>query len=175
MDTADVADVLQSLKSHNHHDSGTVGVGNDAAGAVQSILCIALGNYQGYILIHAEGALVVYHYSTMLGDGLSKVLACSATSAGEGDVHTLEVIVVLKQFYLNFLATEGVFCSGATLAAEKQQFVNGEVALIQNAQEFLAYGAAGAYNCYSHLYVSLSVCRLLCLIICVQNYGKYYK
>jgi hypothetical protein len=57
---------------------------------------------------------------------------------------------VLEKLHLYLLATESVFCSGAALAAEKQKFVNGEVAFVQNAQEFLAYGATGTYNCYSH-------------------------
>ena len=150
VDAADVADVLQSLQGHYHHDGGAVGVGYDAAGAVLCVLGIALGHYQGHVLVHAECAGVVYHHGTVLGDGLGKLLARAATGAGEGNVHALEVIVVLEEFHFYLLATEGVFGSGAALAAEKQQFVNGEVAFIQNAQEFLTYGTAGAYNRYSH-------------------------
>ena len=151
VDAPDVADILQSLQGNNHHDCGTVGVGDDIAGTVQSILGIALGNYQGHILFHTEGAAVIYHHGTVLGNGLGKLLACTASCAGKSDIHTLEVVVMLQQLHFNFLSAEGILCSCTALASKEKQLVNGEISLIQNSQEFLTYGTAGTNNCNFHM------------------------
>ena len=57
---------------------------------------------------------------------------------------------MLQELYFYLLASECVLAPCATLAAEQQQFVDGEVSLVQYAQELLSYGTAGTYNCYSH-------------------------
>ena len=150
MNALDVADVLQCLKSHYHHDGGTVGVGNDVAGTVQRILSIALRHHERHILVHTEGTAVVNHHRTMLGNGLCIFLGRTATCTGKGDIHSLEIIIVLKQLHFNFLATERVLLPRATLAAEKQQFIDGKISLVEHTQELLSYGSACTYNCNSH-------------------------
>lgn len=41
--------------------------------------------------------------------------------------------------------------SCASLRTEEQQVVDGEIAFGQYAKKFLAYGTAGANNCYVHI------------------------
>ena len=50
-----MGDLLQWLEHHDHHDGGTVRVGDDATRTVQSILCVTLRHHEGHILIHTEG------------------------------------------------------------------------------------------------------------------------
>ena len=109
VDALDVRDFLQWLKHHDHHNGGAVGVGNDATRTVQRILGIALGHHQGYIVVHAESAGVVNHHSTILRDGLGKLLRRAGTSRGEGNVDILEIVVMLEQLHSQLLTAEGVF------------------------------------------------------------------
>ena len=115
VDALDVAELLQGLQHNHHHDGGAVGIGDDATGTLQGIGGIALGNHQGYIIIHTEGTAVVNHHAAVLGDGLGKLLRRAGTGRGKGDVDVLEVIVVLKQLHRQFLATERVLSTGRTL------------------------------------------------------------
>jgi hypothetical protein len=87
----------------------------------------------------------------MLGDGLCEPLGCAAASRCEGDINALEVIVVLQELHLVLLATETISAARAALAAKEHQLVNGEIALIKHAKEFLTYGTTGTYYCYFHL------------------------
>ena len=48
------------------------------------------------------------------------------------------------------LAAESVALSGAAFRTEESEVCNGEVLLVEDAEEFLSYGAAGADNCYIH-------------------------
>ena len=97
----------------------------------------------------------------MLRDGLGKLFAGASSGACEGDVNALEVIVVLQELDLNLLATESVFTSGTSLAAEEQQLVNREISLVQYAQEFLPNGTTGAYNRYLHILFKIGVFNIL--------------
>ena len=74
MDALDVTQLLNRLENHHHHDGSTVGVGNDATRTVEGIGSVALRHHQWHIIIHTEGTGVVNHYSTKLGDVLSKLL-----------------------------------------------------------------------------------------------------
>ena len=153
MDALDVRELFNGLKHNNHHDGGAVGVGNDAAGTVERVLGIALGHNQGHIGVHAEGRAVVNHHSAILGDGLGKLQTGVASGTGEGNVHILEVVVVLQQLYLNLLSTEIIFGAGTAGRAEQHQFVKGEVSLFQHSQELLSYSSAGTYNSYFHFFL----------------------
>ena len=146
----DVRQVLQGLQGHDHHDGGAVGVGYDASRTVECILGVAFGHHEGHILVHAEGAGVVYHHGSVLCDGVGKLLACAASGTGEGNIDALEVVVMLQEFHFYLLAPECVFTPCATLAAKEEQFVNGEISLVKHSQEFLPYGTTGAYNSHSH-------------------------
>ena len=141
MNTLDVADVLQWLEYNHHHNRRAVGVGNDATRTVQGILGITLRHHQGHIVVHTESTGVVNHHSTILGDGLGKLLRRTSTCRGEGNVNVLKVIVMLKQFNGQFLTTESIFSSGRTLRTKQHQFVHWEISLVKQAQEFLAYSA----------------------------------
>ena len=120
---------------------------------IKGIFGIAFGHNQRHILVHSEGAGVVNHHSSVLGDGFGKFFAGAASGAGEGDVNALEVIIVLQKLHLNLFASESVFSSRTPLATEQQQFVNREVSLVQYSQEFLPNGTAGTYNRDSHILV----------------------
>ena len=54
MNALDMTQIFQTLQGYHHHDSGTVGIGNDTSGTIQSILSITFGYHQGHILIHTE-------------------------------------------------------------------------------------------------------------------------
>ena len=136
-----MTDILQWLQYNHHHNRGAVGVGDDATRTLQRILSVTLRHYQGDIVIHAESAGVVNHYSTILRDGLSKLLRRTGTSRGEGDVDVLEVVVMLQQLYGQFLTAESIFSSGRTLRTKQHQFVHWEISLVKQAQEFLTYSA----------------------------------
>ena len=79
------------------------------------VVRIALRHYEGHILIHTESRRVVDHHSTILRNGLCKLLGGSCTCRGEGDINILKVIVMLKQFHLNLLTFERVLTAGTTL------------------------------------------------------------
>ena len=119
MDALDMRELLQWLQAYHHHYSGAVRVGDDAARTVEGILGIALWHYQWYILVHAERAGIVDHHGTILGDILTEFLGGACSGRSEGDVNTLEVVVMLKQFHLIFLTAEGVFRAGTTLRAKE--------------------------------------------------------
>ena len=70
----DVAEMLERLQHYNHHDSGAVRVGDDAARTVQSVLGVALGHNQWHVVAHAESRRVVDHHGAVLGDGLGELL-----------------------------------------------------------------------------------------------------
>ena len=157
VDALDVAETLQRLQNHDHHDGGAVGVGDDAARTVQGVLSVALGHHQGHVVVHAEGRAVVNHHTAVFCDVGGKFLAGAGTGTGEGDVDVLEVIVVLQQLHLQFLATEGVCSAGTALRAEQHQFIHREISLVEQAQKLLAHGARSAHNSYFHF---VFLCRV---------------
>ena len=154
VDALDVAQFFQRLQADHHHNGRTVRIGNDTTWAVQGILGVALRHHQGHILIHTEGAGVVNHHSSVFRNVGSKFLARTSTGRCERDVHTLEVVVVLKQFHFNFLSPEGILSPGGTLAAEQHQLIHREVSLIEDTQELLSHGTTYANNCYFHCLLS---------------------
>ena len=155
MNTPNMAQTLQGLKTYYHHDCCTVRVGNDATRTVQSILGVALRNDQRHICIHTEGTTIVNHHASILRNGLCKVLAGSATGTHKSYVNILEVVIMLQKLHLIFLSTELIFASGTAFAAKQYEVVHRELAFVKNTQKFLPYGAAGAHNCYSHLLICL--------------------
>ena len=102
-----MADVLNALQYHNHHDGGAVWIGNDSLWTNERILGIALGYYEGYVGVHAECRTVVNHHGTVLRDVGCKLLRCATTCRSEGDIYALEVLgVVLELLDNDILATE---------------------------------------------------------------------
>ena len=75
----DMADILDALQYHNHHDSGAVWIGNDSLGTNQCVLGIALGHYEGYVGVHAECRTVVNHHGSILRNVGGKLLRCATT------------------------------------------------------------------------------------------------
>ena len=103
-----MAQIVDGLEHNNHHDSGAVGVGNNATWTVEGILGIHFGNYQGYIVAHTECTRVVDHHGTILGDGFGKLLRGAAACRCKGDVDVFEIVVMLKQFDGQFFSTKCV-------------------------------------------------------------------
>ena len=52
-----------------------------------------------------------------------------------------------------FFTFEVICASGTAFRSEKGQPVDRKVCLVEHAEKFLAYGAAGAYDCYVHCLV----------------------
>ena len=100
--------------------------------------------------LHAEGAAVVYHHGSEARNVVGKLLRHASAGRRKGDVHALEVIVVLQKFHLVFLTAETVFVARAAMRTEECEMVDGEVALGEHLEELLSYCAAGSYYCYIH-------------------------
>ena len=146
----DVGELLNRLQHHNHHDGRAVGVGDDATWTHKGILSINFRHDEWHVGIHSESAGIIYHHSTILGDGLCKLLACATTCRSEGDIHILKVIVMLKELHLILLSLEGVLAAGTTLRAKQHQVVHREISLCKYAQELLSYSTACTNNSYFH-------------------------
>ena len=145
MDARDVREILDGLEDDHHHDGGTVGIGDDAAGTYESVGGIALGHYERNVGVHAESAGVVDHDRTVLGDGLSELLRSAGSGGSKRNVDILEIVVVLEKLDREILALELVGAAGAARRAEKGKLGDGEIAFFEYLEEFLADGAAGAY------------------------------
>ncbi len=164
MNASDMADVLKCLKGYNHHNSGAVGIGDYTTWTLEGISGIAFGDDEGDVLIHAEGAGIVYHDGSIACDGLGIITADAGTGTGECDIYATEIVVVLKETDFYLLASECVLGSCAALTAEQQQLVYGKVSLVQYAKELLSYGTACSYNGYLHFLLFV-----MCIIILTQN------
>ena len=69
-----MAELLERLQYHYHHDGGAVRVGDDVARTVESVLGVALGHHQRHVVTHAERAGIVNHHGAVLCDGLGELL-----------------------------------------------------------------------------------------------------
>ena len=148
---ADVAQLLDGLERHHHHNRGAIGIGNDATGAVEGICGVALGHHEGHVLIHAEGAGIVDHHGTETGDVCRKFARDAGAGAGEGDVDAAKIVGVVAQFANCYVAiAETIDFAGTTFRTEESKFVDGKLAFGQYAEKLLAHGTAGAYNGYVH-------------------------
>ena len=139
-----------SCSIHYHLDGGAVGVGDDAARAVLGVGSIDFGYHEGHISIHTESTGVVYHHRAIFRNGLCKFFGGACTGRREGDVHALEVIIVLQEFHLDFFAPEGVLRPGTAFGSEQYQFVQRKIPFIEHAQELLSHGSACSHNRYFH-------------------------
>ena len=151
MYAADVREILDRLQRHDHLDRRAVGVGDNAARSVLRIAGIDLGHHQGHIGIHAEGARIVDHNGSMPGDRLCKLARCPGTGRRQGEIHPLEIVVVLQQLDGNIFSAEFVRPSRTAFRTEQQQGVDPQVAFLQNFQKFLAHSPAGAHNRNFHV------------------------
>ena len=106
----------------------------------------------------------------MLGDGFGKFFRGSGTGRCKGDVYVLEIVVVLKFFHYVFLAAESVCTASAALRAEQREFRDWKILFVENSEEFLANGAAGPYNSYSHF---SSVLSSFCLCFYFPHIRKW--
>lgn len=96
---------------------------------------------------------------------------------------------MLELFDGELLSAEGVLPSCATFGAEEDEFVEGEVSLFENTEEFLSYGTACAndsdFHCVGYVYLGLYLRSLGSLLLgqgavgfafvklfWAQNYGK---
>ena len=111
----DVAEPVNGVKNHNHHNSCTIRIGYYAAWMDESVLRINLGDNQRNIIFHAELAGIVNHYRAILRNGIGKFGRRSATGRGKCNVNVSEIIVMLKLFYGIFLSLKGIFAPRATL------------------------------------------------------------
>ena len=128
-DALDVAQLLQRLQRHDHHNRRAVRVGDDATRTVQRVLGVALGHHQRHIVVHTERTRIVDHHATVLRNRLGKLLRCSTASRHKRHVDAFEIVVVLQQLHFVFFTTKSVFAARTTLRAEQNQFVDGEIAL----------------------------------------------
>ena len=144
--------LLYGIQRHDHLYGGAVGVGDYVARGVERIAGIDLGDDQRHVRIHTEGARVVDHEGAVFGYGLGELLRGAGACRREGYVHALEGVVMLQELYLDFAAAEGVCTSRTALRSEEQQLVYGEIgSFVEDGEELLSHGAAGAYDCNFHI------------------------
>ena len=87
----------------------------------------------------------------MACDVFRKLLTCSSSGTGEGDIDVFEVVGIVAKFAHNdVLISKAVSRSGTTARTEEAKFVNGKIAFGQYAKKFLAHGATGAHDGYVH-------------------------
>ena len=156
MDAPDGTDIVDDFERHDHHDCRAVGIGDDAARTVKRIFGVALRHDERHVFIHTESARIVNHDRAILGDVGGKLFRGSRPGRGERHVHALEGVVVLEQLNGVFLALEHVLLARTTGRTEQEEVIDREVALGQHAKELLAYGAAGADDCYVHFLFGLN-------------------
>ena len=157
MNLLDMAQVVDRLQYHYHHDGGAVWIGDDVAWTVERILGVYLRHYQWHIVAHTEGAGVVNHHSTILGDSIGKLLRSSTASRCECDIDIFKIIVMLQEFHLIVLSLIVVFSSSRTLRTKQHQLIHWEISLSKDTQEFLTYCTACTNNCYFHNRIFLKV------------------
>ena len=73
------------------------------------------------------------------------------TGRRQGEIHPLEIVVVLQQLDGNIFSAEFVRPSRTAFRTEQQQGVDPQVAFLQNFQKFLAHSPAGAHNRNFHV------------------------
>ena len=82
---------------------------------------------------------------------LTAALLAAADFLLVDDVHSYSR-VMLQELYLDFAAAEGVCTSRTALRSEEQQLVYGEIgSFVEDGEELLSHGAAGAYDCNFHI------------------------
>ena len=89
-------------------------------------------------------------HRTVPGDGLGILARSAGTGRNESHVYSLEIVVVLQQFHLKFLAPEGILRTRTARRAEQYQLVHGEIPFIEHPQKFLSYGPACSNNSCFH-------------------------
>ncbi len=68
------------MKHDYHHDGSAVGVGDNASRAVEGVGRVALGDYQGDVVVHAECAGVVDHDGAIFCDVGSELFGHAGAS-----------------------------------------------------------------------------------------------
>ena len=110
--TLDVRQAFDCLQCNDHLDGGTVRIGNDTARTIQCIFRVHFGNYQRYIVVHAECAGIVDHHSTIFRNGFCEFDRSTATGRNKSNIDSLEVVVMLKLLDGNLFTTESINTSG---------------------------------------------------------------
>ena len=141
---ADGGDGVQGIDSSQGDDGGAVGV-TDNAIVPSYILGVNLGNDQRHLGIHTESRGVIHKHSACGLDSGSKTLSDIVLGSAQDDVHALKSGVAS---FLNgdFLALEHQSLAGTAAACQRDQLAHGEVALLQNLDHFLTYGAGSTEN-----------------------------
>ena len=131
--------------------------------AMMPLWRVDLRNDERDFRIHAEGARVVDDDGTGLDGCRSELLAGSAA----GEQSNLNVLEGLVRRLLNrvLLAHELDLLASAALRGEHLEVGKGEIALLDEVEEFLADGARCAKDCYIvllHVHRSFLRCSCLC-------------
>ena len=151
MHPLDVREGLNGIQGHHHLYGRAVGVSNDSARTHEGVVAIHLRYHQRHIVVHAEGARIVDHDGTVAGNRLGKLLRGTGSGRRKGYVNSLEIVIVLQLLDYNLFTPEGISTTCTSRGTEQQQFVDREIPLVQNSQELLSDGAAGAHNSDFHL------------------------
>ena len=150
MDFFDFGDFVDGVQDHDHHDGRAVRVRDNALAAIfglvqLDVFGVHFGNHQRNGRIHAEETGVIDDHGAVFdGDG-GEFLGDGSPCGTQYEIDTLEGILV-QDFALEGFALELEFATGATLGSEKFQALERKVALLENGEDFLAYGTGGTHD-----------------------------
>ena len=152
MHTLDWRQIIDGLESYDHLYGRAVGVGDDIARGVEGVGTVDLWHDQGHVVVHSEGAAIVYHRGSIVGDFGSILLRHVTTGRHKGKVYALEVTGVCAKHPdgLGLASAKMVPAPGTALRPEKPEFVDRHRRAVKNIDKFLTYSARGAHNRYLH-------------------------
>ncbi len=157
MHAGDGAQVVDRFQCHHHLDGSAVGIGDDAARRVESVVTVHLRHHQRHVGVHAEGTRIVDHQRPVLRDCRSIFLRHRSAGRCECDIYILEIVAVLQLLNRVRLAAEYVCAAGTALRPEKCKLINGEILFLKHSDKFLSDSATGTNYSYVHRQLSVKL------------------
>ncbi len=148
---------LYGRQCNDHLYRRAVGVGDDAARCVESVVGVDFGHHQRHIVVHAERTRIIDHDSAVARDRPGIFARDARTGRDQCDIHTTEIRLVRQLLDLDLAAPKYIFLSGTATRPEQPQTVDSHIAALQYIQKLLSHGAARAHYCYCHNSLSLYI------------------
>ena len=134
----------QRGQSQGEQDRGAIRIGNHAF-VGKGRIGIDLGHHQRHTVLHPEGTGVIHHHCTSSGNRFAPLLGNRTTGRSQ---HQIDPYKGLGRnlFDRENAAVPGLGLARRTGRRQQLQLANGETALFQQQQQFLANSTAGTKN-----------------------------